>query len=482
MRRRTDGDPLFSPRLPPAPWLSDAATAHDVDVELVEEFEPPSGPARAPSGRARRPVPGRGVPATTAPRARPRGRAALVGTSLAAVAALVVALNVATESRSSAAAARLAAVPGILEPLAGPGTTWTRPDAFLLGVVDDVVLVSTGERMLEALDARTGAVRWTVGEPGATGWCTVLSDDHDGIQFERTTTWSPAGGDVVCYRSGWWADGADDAVRRRTLVEVVDPRSGRTTGTFEEDGRLVTSLLVAGDLVPVVARDDGSVVVSRFDPATGRTLWRTASEPGVATPDAAGTAVLEDGRTLTVRGRTRITLALADGAPLTSHAPVPTRRPTTQHAASPPVVDVDDRLAVLHRSDGTRVVRRGPGRAAAELWRTPGGRRAVPVADVAGVLLLASTSEVVAHDRATGRVLWRAPTAAAVDPVPLTDGAVVLLPVPGRGTTDLAAFGLADGLEAWRTPLPPGTRLLVPAGGAVVVLARDGVHGLALSP
>ena len=396
--------------------------------------------------------------------------------------ALVVTLNVATEVRSTAAAARLATVPGVLEPVTGPGAPWHRSDAFLLGVVDDTVLVSTADRMLEALDARTGAVRWTVGDPGVPGWCTLLSDDHEGVQFERTTPWGPGSADLACHRSGWWADGPDDEVRRRTLIEVVDPRSGRTTGTVEQDGRLVTSVLHAGDLVVVVARDDGTVLLTRHDPRTSRTVWTAESGPGVATPDAAGTAVFQDGRTLTVRGRDRVTVGLADGALLASHVPAVTRRRTVPTPVTPLVSDTDTPLAVLHRAEGTRVVHRGAGRALTELWRVPGPRRPVPVADVSGVLLLGRPGEVVAHDRDTGRVRWRVPTAAAVDPVPLTDGALVLLPVPGQGSTDLAAVGLADGLEAWRTPLPGGTRLLVPADGAVVVLARDGVHGVPVSP
>lgn len=489
MRRRTDGDPSFGSRLPPAPWLVDAATAHEVDVELDEDVEPRTRDARGPLARGRRPPQERPAAGTspdgepgTSPAPRRPGRRLTAGVTIALAGALVVALNVATETRSSAAAARLSALPGVLGPVTGPGASWSRPDAFLLGVVDNVVLVSSADRMLEALDARTGALRWTFGEQGESGWCTLLTDDHDGIQFERTTSWRPDGGDLACHRSGWWSDGPGDEVRRRTLVEVVDPRTGATTGSVEEDGRLVTSVLRDGDLVVVVARDDGAVVVSRFDPATARTAWTTVTDPGVATPDAAGTAVLEDGRTLTVRGRDRVTLALSDGTVLETHVPAVSRRRTVRAARTAPLSDADDHLAVLHGPEGTRVVHRGPGRSVAELWRVPGTSRPVPVADVAGVVLLGRSGEVVAHDRTTGRVLWRARTAAAVEPVPLTDGRLVLLPVPGRGTTDLAAFGLADGLEAWRTPLPTATRLLVPADGAVVVVARDGVHGLPLSP
>jgi hypothetical protein len=472
MWRRTDGDPLFSPRLPPAPWLVDAATVHEVDVELVEDAEPSS--SGAPGGR-RGTVVGPGVTR--------RGRGLLTVTALGLAGALVLGLNVATETRSTAAAARLAEVPGVLETVRTPGPTWMRTDVLLLGVVEDVVLVSSVTHMVEALDARTGAVRWTVGEAGASGWCTLLADDLQGIQFERTVPWLPGGRrQLACHRSGWWSDGPEDTLRRRTRVELVDAVTGRTTSAVEEDGRLVTSLLLDGDLVPVVAHEDGTVVVNRWDPRTGAPVWRTVSSPGVATPDAVGTAVLHDARTLTVRGQTRTTVALADGVPLPSHLPVVIRRVPASSPRGALVTDAAEPAALVHRPGGTRVVVPGAGRAVRELWRVPAGGRATVVAEVGGVLLLGRTAEAVAHDRRTGSVLWRTETAAGVEPVPLTDGDVVLLPVPGSGTTDLAALRLSDGFEVWRVPLPRGTRLLVPADSAVVVQARDGVVGVPVSP
>ncbi|WP_034225841.1 PQQ-binding-like beta-propeller repeat protein [Actinotalea ferrariae] len=481
MRRRTDG---VTPGRPvgsaPQHGPAGVVTVHEVDVELVEDAEPRSARVRSrdPDRRRSRPATARGAE----PAARRHLGGLATGAALALVGVLVLGLNVATEARSTAAAARVAAAPGVLDAVTGFGVSWTRTDVQLLGVVEDVVLVSSAGRMAEALDARTGAVLWTVGEPGGSGWCTLLSSDQPGIQFERTTPWTPAGEDLACHRSGWWSDGPTDPLRRRTLVEVVDTATGRTTGRLEEDGRLVTSMLVAGDLVPVVARDDGSVVVSRWEPGAARTRWRTVSGPGLATPDAVGTAVLQDGRTLTVRGHTRLTVALADGSPLASHVPALARRRTAGTPPTPPVTDVPDPVALVAGPEGTRVVEPGQGRAVRELWRLPRGTTPVPVADVAGVLVLAGTAQVAAHERRTGRVLWRTETAAAVDPVALTDGVVVLLPVPGDGTTDLAAVRLADGLELWREPLPPGTRLLVPAGAAVVVQARDGVVGVPVSP
>ncbi|WP_225754748.1 PQQ-binding-like beta-propeller repeat protein [Actinotalea sp. Marseille-Q4924] len=475
MRRRTDGAPSARPGPQRGTWHPGVATVHDVDVELVEDDEPRSDAGRSTSRHPARSDHGAVL--------RDRSRRGLVTvTSLAVAGAAVLTLNVATEARSTAAAARLAAVPGVLDPVTGPGPSWTRPDVLLLGVVDDAVLVSSAGHMMEALDARTGEVRWTVGERGTSGWCSLLADDEVDIQFERTTPWSPLGADAACYRSGWWADGPEDDLRRRTLVEIVDTADGRASARLEEDGRLVTSLLLDGDLVLVVARDDGSVVVCRWDPQAAVLRWRTVSDPGVATPDAVGTAVLQDGRTLTVRGNRRATVALADGSPLATHVPATSRRRPTASPVWPLVTDATNPVALLPRREGTRVVAPGAGRSVHELWRVPPGPRPSPVADVSGVVLLAASAEVVAHDRATGRVRWRVETAAAVDPVPLTDGRTVLLPVPGVGTTDLAALDLDDGLEVWRVPLPQGTRMLVPADGAVVVQARDGVVGVPVSP
>ncbi|MBC7289882.1 MAG: PQQ-binding-like beta-propeller repeat protein, partial [Actinotalea sp.] len=448
MWRRPDGVASVGSRLPPPPWLAAAPTVREVEVELVEDVEPavPAAPSGGRGGVRER---------TTPPRARARRRALLVATAGVLVAAVVVPLNVATEARSSAAAARLAAVPGVLDPVVVPGPPWSRDGVVLLGVVDDVVLVASAGHRVEGLDARTGAVRWAEEEQGTAGWCALVPTDHEGVVQERTTPWRPDPSSLVCHRTGWWTDDPDDAVRRRVLVQVLEPTSGRSAAAVQEDGRLVLTLQLQGDLVVVVARDDGAVVAHRWHPASG-TRWRTVSEPGVATPDAAGTAVLQDGRTLTVRGDGRVTFALADGGELPSHVPALARRRTGTRPPSPVVTDAVAPLALVHRSDGTRVVVPGPGRAVRELWRLPAGPRPEPVVDVAGVLVVARTAEVVAHDRASGREVWRTRTAAGVQPAPLTDGEVVLVPVPGRGTTDLAAVRLDDGGQEWRVALPRG--------------------------
>jgi hypothetical protein len=73
-------------------------------------------------------------------------------------------------------------------------------------------------------------------------------------------------------------------------------------------------------------------------------------------------------------------------------------------------------------------------------------------------------------------VLWRTALDPAVggDRTP-TDGAVVLLPVPGTDGPDLLGVRITDGEGLWRTRLPAGTDRLAVVDHRLVASTGEGV-------
>ncbi|GGB91975.1 outer membrane protein assembly factor BamB family protein [Cellulomonas carbonis] len=478
-----------------------------VEVELVED----DGPVAVPGRHAATPHPGRPVVVRGARGGRRHGVRALVAAVVATTVA-VVGLNLGLARGERARLAALAELPGFLETVDGVlERRWSLDGARLVGAADGTVLVSTSDHMLHGVDPGTGDIRWTVGERRERGWCAVLGPRTSGPVMEHRTAWLPSLHRAVCHSTTWDTVPGDDVLRRRTTVVSVDPVSGHRAATSVLTGRLVMVHAVGGDLVHVLAEDDGRVRVVRWDPTDGRTRWDVRSDGVVAATGGIGTASVIGSTTLVVRGRGVMVLDLEngdvppdrrDGVATTAEAGLLSDGArvlvTVGSRTRTAVLDGDgtrwSRLGVplvplLHghaddvlvlrpdvesRSDRVRVVDVASGR---ELWRTTVHRSSSVLTQLGSVVLLAGPVRVTALDARSGAHRWDVETLASVPALPVTDGRVLLLAVPGDGGPDLVAVDVVHGHQVWRTPLPDDARAVEPAGSGLVVETRAGVEG-----
>lgn len=100
------------------------------------------------------------------------------------------------------------------------------------------------------------------------------------------------------------------------------------------------------------------------------------------------------------------------------------------------------------------------------VWVTPGEVRGTPVADVSSIYVRTSTQELLAVERATGTVRWKARLADA--PGFVAGGRLVLAgDLVIAGTDDVEAFRRSDGARIWRANLARGIGAGVQLGGAI---------------
>lgn len=466
-----------------------------VEVELVED----DGPSRAPAAVPRPPV------------HRHVSRALVATVVVAAVA--VVGLNVGLASGERRRVEALAEVPGFLDPVRGPlERQWSLPGTRLVGTGDGVLLVASADHMLHGIDPATGDVRWTVGEARERGWCAALGARTSGSLMEHREGWTPDLHRAVCHSTTWDTVPGDDVLRRRTRVVSVDPTGGHRVAELVLTGRLVMVHAVDGDLVHVLAEDDGRVRVLRWDPTTGERRWDVRSEGVVAAAGGLGTVSVMGSPTLSVRGRGLLLVDVDSGRSPQDRRPRTDAETDAAVLADGTRVVVTDgrrtRTAVVGPDGRTRVsalglpvlprlpggrdavlvvrpdveARAGQLRAfdvgtGGELWRTAAHGSASLLTQVGSVVVLAGPVRLDALDVRTGAPRWTVETLASVPSVPVTDGRLMLVAVPGDGGPDLAAIDVVHGHELWRTVLPDDTRALEPVGSGVVVETRGGVEG-----
>jgi outer membrane protein assembly factor BamB len=100
------------------------------------------------------------------------------------------------------------------------------------------------------------------------------------------------------------------------------------------------------------------------------------------------------------------------------------------------------------------------------VWVTPGEVRGTPVADASSIYVRTATRELLAVDRATGAVRWKARMADA--PGFVSGGRLVLAgDLVIAGTDDVEAFRRRDGARIWRANLARGVGSGVQLGGVL---------------
>lgn len=419
-----------------------------VEVVLVEDGVPPE-PGAAPPARR-----------TTGPRAAGQRRLG-VRTRLAAVLgamALLAAGGVLQARHEADVAAALARDPALVRPLhAPPGERWHVPDAWVSGVGESGVLVTSADGRLRAIEPATGRVQWSSGRSpdDGSGWCSVLHRAPDGSGLTRAPTADAPAVLAVCEHGRWLADGDGGRVRL-TRATALDATTGTVLGERVLEGGLLLSDVVEGDLLHAWADAAGRVGVVRWDPGTGEVRWEHRGERRVTEQRGNGARVLRGPTTVTFVGAGTLTVDLASGR---------------------------ERVAAVSGRARDDVV--GAGAVAGALLR---GARAsgagladgvTVLAELDGVAVLTDGTEAAALRLADGRELWRLPLVEVARLQAVTDGAVLALPLrDDTANGALVAVVVRTGTELWRTPLPAHTQGVRPAHGLVLVEAADGVTAL----
>ncbi|HET7487297.1 MAG TPA: PQQ-binding-like beta-propeller repeat protein [Acidimicrobiales bacterium] len=307
------------------------------------------------------------------------------------------------------------------------------------------VYAMASDRLVAALDARTGHILWThpAGGEGPAGK-TVATVDF-------------AGGLVL-------AAGPD--VPLQALVAESGTLAWTTSGTSPTVA--VGGVAVAGGTV-VAANDAG---IAAFRVADGAPVW-AVDEPGAREASAGGDLVVA------AVGRDGGALLAADAATGTTRWRVTLPSPAAGRAAffegDPVVVDAAGRLSRLDRATGSTVYRVD---AAGCGSCVEGGATGSQPTVVGSTVVVGTPGGVVAVDGPTGRVLWRHPTDSPVtsSPAPLAGRVAVGIASPPA----VVELDAATGRERARHPLPapPGPRVLA-AGATLTAAAQDGrVHAL----
>lgn len=429
---------------------------------------------------------------------------------LLVVTLVLVGTQLVLAARDRAVSARFAQLPGVLarvEP--DVGVLWRLDDADrdvladgieVDGLVVGVDTRSDGTQRVVALDARTGADRWTApladadpslaqrgGRASTTSCAAVPRADQD----------DPAQ-QVACLVSD--ALVGTSARGRRTLARP--PASSRVVVVDVADGRVIAdrpapaalTFALVGDLIVVAAPGlDGQAEVTAQDLLTGEVRWRyTTSRPDVdRAGDVSGFEVVALGDLVgVVDAGFSVTVLAADGSVvrarerydrLTRDAASTRLEVLSGRLAFRPVTTIvqpgrDDRRIpgrLVHRVvddgslpgveliEGSRMQARDAttGELAWQADRHTSG----PVVVLDGRVYCTSgdtAGEVVAFDGRTGSVVWSAEVGTFDQLARLmTDGRVLLVgltPEVDAAAGSLTALSLAHGERLWRAPLPAG--------------------------
>ncbi|GEK22412.1 outer membrane protein assembly factor BamB family protein [Cellulomonas xylanilytica] len=474
-------------------------------VELVEDDEP--------------------VPPERDPARRPRNRRWLLAVPV--VAALLVGVQLVTDARDRAADARVAALPGAVDPLGEDLEVRWRADQAaapsMFGPVRDQMLHGPvtgpdGAQTYDAVDLRTGELAWSTPLTGPDGRLVEP-------RTSPTTTcgpWGDPGTDperVVCLVTDGYqrhsAEGLDEsAAPTRSRLVVLDVTDGSVLA--DHPGPLATSVAVLPGLAATATLDDDQhLVVVANDPLTGEELWRyrgtdPAGGPMEAnvtwTSGVGGMVVLsglpggpvmlsasgervETGPDVRSWGTTSQGWFLTERPDPDGGAPV--QRVYRPGAAPLEVLGrllerrVDDgSVPGLEVSTGARTYG-WDGRTGDQLWdadvvATPGWHDSVLVLD--GTVYLSATGAVVALDARTGETRWTAPRLeGAYWGDLLTDGPHLLLvemPQDAVGTGFVTALDRRTGTFVRRMKVPAGFPAVVAVGRSLVATNGERVVSL----
>lgn len=426
---------------------------------------------------------------------------------VAVVVALVAAQGLA-DARERTRIAALTTVPGVVEPLDGAAevawevdATTSLSTAVRAGPVVVTPTVAVDHRVtLEGRDTATGAARWTVeavaARPawGEEAWseppaCAAVPDRP---------------GQVVCVVG----DGGERLVdggwtpvpATSTRLLLLDAADGAVL-VEREVPPPVSSVTVVGADVVLAGQADGTLRVRSQGLLDGAARWSTTVplRDDALLPTGGAAVTLLDPRTLAVDLGSAVTLVSTDGevlrtveaAPLdgltgqvvettvvtstTLGAVAVGNRGGTVVGTAAGVVDLEGSPLPVVVDDGSvpgLVLTRTP---ALQAWDAGDGSprwdaRIVDAQDatvLGGRVHVGTSSAVVTLDGRTGAELWRTRRPSATG-TPVTDGRYlyVLAAQDGRHSRpyDLAALHLADGSEAWRSPLADGIGVVGVAG------------------
>jgi outer membrane protein assembly factor BamB len=421
----------------------DSGRTAEVEVVLVEDLA--GEHATASGAGVPGPGAGSGPPGVGRPPAAPGGRRRHARTVGARAAAIVGALAVLgavglLQSREQAVVAETwGGGSPVLGPVHLPPAELWRADGRVAGLGEHHVLVATQDGLLHGIDPRGGDAVWSTVPPAAdaSSWCTVLHRTPDGVALIRSAAPGAPAVLAVC-EHGWWVPTAPGERVRRTSATVVDPATGAVLAERELAGGLLVSDVVDGDLLHAWADRTGRIGAMRWEPWTGRVRWTFRSDDRVTGWRANGVSVRHGARTVTFVGSGTLTVDLVTGAAVD--------RPRGERVTRAPVDAVPD-VRVIARDDGAEVRSDG-----AEAW---------------------------ARDAGAGTELWRVPLVPVGRLDPLTDGAVVVLPVAdGSPHGTLVGMRVRSGDPLWRLPLPQRTTALRAGHGVVLVESREGVTAL----
>ncbi|MCU1432852.1 MAG: hypothetical protein JWP95_1957 [Actinotalea sp.] len=402
----------------------------------------------------------------------PRRRGVFHACVLVVVLAVVVSANLGEQASQERRDAALAAMPGIVPPIAGPlEALWEHPAGRGSVVVDDVLLTEDPvERpsVYGAVDLATGRALWEVrrGPGGLVEWCggALVGDGvRTALCWGAGTVVDPATGDSVpAPATIMGLSLADGSVVFSRAMDV--PSAGY--GTIGTD-------LVAGDL-------EGRILtVRRLDPVTGEERWTVGVPLEVPGADGMSRAFVEVSHGfVVVRGPTAVVLSADDGAELGRwNARVDTSGQLWDLSGAS--ISTSDRgFGVWTEVSDTSATGRGA-------WFDRDGHEVLEISGTAveprvtdgstpEVLLVAPHlgTEVEGVDLTTGETLW------SVDlrggrVLMRRDGAVVLS--DGR---QVASIDLRTGHERWARDvegLRPDAGSVTDGHRVVVVAVRDGV-------
>ena len=471
------------------------ASADVVPVEMLDD-DGPSGDGDAWVA----------LPNRSDDRVRGRRGFTVVGIAILLVLGVTVAVvNLVEGRQATALRAALADAPGFLSPL-GDGLTrlWSIPDARPLVAVGDLILLEHGG--LEAVDSTSGEVRWSRPMPRAGLNDCLAADLADAPDV------------FMCVGPAIAAVGRGHA---SVIARVLDASSGAELVHLRQPGVLVEAKVLDDDAVSVLYQSDGTLVVIRWDLASGAEVWRYDSPAPVGSGDVAelqflhwGTRELGFGAgqwlAIDLESGLETTRVVDPGAlhwtesvPLAGGSAATWRAglhyvPSGVGPSGEPFAD-----GVVLGPDGSRrfdlpapawqsalddgsvpgvllLVTNGPmpelqgidSVTGEPLWTADSLMVQEPLARIDGVALVRDGSAVIAIRISDGRELWRIVTEQVHGYQALTDGELVLLARRDDAGKFIAAHRLDDGTEVWREALPAGL-VLTPLAGRLLVVGSD---------
>ncbi|ROS27976.1 PQQ-binding-like beta-propeller repeat protein [Cellulomonas sp. PhB150] len=429
------------------------------------------------------------------------------------VVGVLVAAQHTIDDRERSEIARLADVPGVLEPVDQHLDVVTRATgadaAWMFTPEGSVVQAADGSQAYVWRDRRTGTVTGSVALLGPTP---ALA----GSQFYDGTACQSDGGRVVCLVSD---GGTPDS--RGPKPKAIEATSTRVIAFRADDGSSMAewpidggdSFAVLPGAVVVATLRDQTAAVTSYDLLTGEVRWQlqlgsrtelddggeAAQHVGIRLADDRLVVRSDDGRTAVVSteghllrdvrveagpgflgwstiGPDHISCASlgSDGVPTTTvlsadGTPQDDLVLTGQEVAM--TVDDGSLPGLMLTSAGT--VEAWDATSGRSLWVTDDPVSAEQAIVLRGRVYVAGAGRIVAFDGRSGAALWTAgdPDRIVVSTSLLTDGRNILLPQDssgGAGRGELVACDAVTGDEAFRARYPDGVTDLVSNGRQLV--------------